>query len=210
MSQTHTDCRGADRTDGTGDADTPLRTRRQVVCAAATTAAVGLAGCLGGTGDSNEDAPEPVTLGSDADCDVCGMVIAQHPGPTAEVFYADEQPEDHDNPARFDSTWEAFQYDFDHDDWTRTAFYVTDYSSVDYEIRTDAGQTVISTHYGSESFVAATDVTFVVASEVVGAMGNDLVGFSARSDAESFQDEYGGDLASVDDVTPTMITSLGM
>jgi len=183
------------------------RTRRQVLAAAGVASTVGLTGCLGGDGGS--EPPDPVTLGTNADCDVCGMVIAQHPGPTAEIFYADQQPEGHENPARFDSTWEAFQYDFDHEDWTREGFYVTDYSTVDYELREDGGQTVISTYYDAESFTDATDVTFVVGSEVVGAMGKDLIGFSERENAEAFRDEHGGDLAPFDDVTPTMVATLG-
>jgi copper chaperone NosL len=188
----------------------PRRTRRGVLGATATALVAGLAGCLGGTGDGDGEAPDPVTIDSEATCDVCGMVIAQHPGPTTEIFYADNQPAGHENPARFDSTWEAFQFDFDREDWSREAFYVTDYSTVDYEIRTDEGQQVISTHYDSESFVDATTVTFVVASEVVGAMGEDLIAFSERADAEAFRDDHGGDLASFDDVTPEMIASLGM
>jgi copper chaperone NosL len=181
--------------------------RRRVLSGAGAVLASGLAGCLGGGGG---EAPDPVTLSEDADCDVCGMVISQHPGATAEIFYADVDPAGHDNPARFDSTWEAFQFDFQHDDWTREAFYVTDYSSVDYSIHTEQGQPVISTHYDRESFADATDVTFVVGSEVVGAMGRDLIGFADRDDATAFRDDHGGELAEFDEVTPEVVSSLGM
>jgi nitrous oxide reductase accessory protein NosL len=183
-------------------------TRRRLLGAAATTATVALAGCAGGGGGG--DVPEPVTLTTGDTCDVCGMVIPNHPGPSSEIFYADQEPNGHPNPARFDSTWEAFQFDFAREDWERQAFYVTDYSSVDYEIRTDDGQKLISTHPQKEAFVGAETVTFVVGSEVVGAMGKDLIAFSEASDAESFRDEHGGELATMDDVTPTMIGGLGM
>ncbi|KPN30028.1 NosL [Halolamina pelagica] len=179
-------------------------TRRHAIVATAGITA-GLAGCLGGDGG----APEAVTLSEDATCDVCGMVISQHPGPTSEIFYADEQPAGHDNPARFDSTWEAFQFDFEHEDWSREAFYVTDYSTVDYEIRTDDDQEIISTHYDADSFVDATTVTFVAGSSVVGAMGEDLIAFSEAGDAESFQSEYGGDIVSFEEVSPELISTLG-
>ncbi|MCD2203299.1 nitrous oxide reductase accessory protein NosL [Halobacterium sp. KA-6] len=138
------------------------------------------------------------------------MTITQQPGPTAEIFYANARPNDHDNPARFDSTWEAFQFDFQHDNWTREAFYVTDYSAVNYDIQTDGGQQLLSTHYEQEAFADATDITYVVGSSVVGAMGEDLIGFSDRTDAEAFREKYGGDLATFDDVTPSLISSLGM
>ena len=180
-------------------------TRRTVVAATAGLS-LGLAGCLGGDGG---EAPAAVTLSEEASCDVCGMVISQHPGPTAEIFYADERPAGHDNPARFDSTWEAFQFDFEHEDWSREAFYVTDYSAVDYEIRTDGDQQVISTHYDAASFVDATAVTFVAGSAVLGAMGKDLIGFSERADAESFQADHGGDVVGFDEVTPELLSTLG-
>ncbi|MFC3477690.1 nitrous oxide reductase accessory protein NosL [Halobacterium litoreum] len=200
-----------DQSPGTASTDCTERgvTRRRVLQGASAAGVAGLAGCLSSSG-GGDDAPEPVTLGESATCDVCGMVIPNHPGPTAEIFYADEQPSGHDNPARFDSTWEAFQYDFEHDDWDREAFYVTDYSAVDYEIRTDGGQKLISTHPTAEAFADAEDVTFVVGSDVVGAMGRDLVAFGDEADAEAFADEHGGKLASFGDVTPTMIASLGM
>lgn len=138
------------------------------------------------------------------------MVIPNHPGPTTEIFYADERPSGHDNPARFDSTWEAFQYNFDRLDrgWDVEAFYVTDYSSVDYDVTQAGGDTLISTHPEASAFVDAESVTFVVGSEVKGAMGRDLIAFSAADDAESFRDEYGGSLTTFDDVTRETIAQL--
>ncbi|WP_121822797.1 nitrous oxide reductase accessory protein NosL [Halostella salina] len=198
-----------DGTNGRTDSGNDGPTRRRLIGIAGTAAAVGIAGCLGGS-DDNAAAPAAVDVPANAECDVCGMVITRHPGPTTEVFYADEQPNGHDNPARFDSTWEAFQFDFEREDWTREAFYVTDYSTVDYEVRTDGGQQLISTHTTADAFVDATEVTFVVASEVVGAMGRDLIAFSDRADAEAFRSDHGGELAAFDDVTPAMIAELGM
>lgn len=171
--------------------------------------AAAFAGCLGGSGTPTPQAPDPVTISDEATCDVCGMVISQHPGPSAQVFYADERPNDHDNPARFDSTWEAFKFDFEREDWTRQSFYVTDYSSVDYRISTDDGQQLISRHVGAATFVDATEVTFVAASSVIGTMGEDLIGFSSRDDAESFRADHGGELVTFDEVTPTLISQLG-
>jgi nitrous oxide reductase accessory protein NosL len=156
--------------------------------------------------------PEPVTLTTEDQCEVCGMVIPNHPGPSTEIFYRDEQPSGHDNPARFDSTWEAFQYDFERQDrgWERTAFYVTDYSSVDYTLTQDGDSMLISTHPEADAFVDATEVTFVANSEVKGAMGRDLIGFSAEADADSFSDEHGGTLLSFGDVTRETVAGLGM
>jgi nitrous oxide reductase accessory protein NosL len=176
--------------------------RRQVLLGG-TAVLAALAGCGSGDGET----PEPVTLTTDDSCDVCGMVIPNHPGPSTEIFYADQQPSGHDNPARFDSTWEAFEYDFDRD-WSVEAFYVTDYSSVDWSLSEAGGDRLISTHPDASAFVDAEDVTFVVGSEIKGAMGQDLIAFSERADAESFRDDFGGSLAGFDDVTPETIAQL--
>jgi nitrous oxide reductase accessory protein NosL len=172
--------------------------------------AASLAGCLGSNGGDSEAAPDPIALTQSDQCDVCGMIIPNHPGPSAEIFYESQTPSGHANPARFCSTWEAFQYDFERQNggWTRQVFYVTDYSVVDYELITDAGDSLISRHVGADTFVDASDVTFVAGSEVKGAMGRDLVGFSERSDATAFQSEYGGTLVAFDEVTEATIAEL--
>ncbi|RXK49226.1 nitrous oxide reductase accessory protein NosL [Halorientalis pallida] len=174
--------------------------------------AVALAGCVGddGTDGTDSDAPDPVTLTRADQCELCGMVIPNHPGPVAEVFYAEQRPSGHGNPARFCSTWEAFTYDFERRDrgWERTAFYVTDYSAVDYDLITDAGDTLISTHVAASAFAGATEVTFVVGSEVKGAMGRDLIGFSGQDDAAAFRREHGGELGTFEEITEATIGQL--
>lgn len=182
---------------------------RRAVLAAVLGASVGLAGCSGT--ESDGEVPEPVSLTQSDECEVCGMVIPNHPGPSTEIFYADQQPSGHDNPAVFDSTWEAFQYDFDRQDrgWSRQVFYVTDYTAVEYELITDAGDTLISTHPDAASFAEAGSVTFVVGSEVKGAMGRDLIAFSDSDEAAQFREEWGGDLLAFDDVARETIAQLG-
>ncbi len=204
-SQRGTDSGNTSRVDGSRAG----RTRRTVLTAGAAVA-VGLAGCLGSNGDDGGDKPEPITLTQDDQCEVCGMIIPNHPGPTAQIFYADQTPSGHPNPARFCSTWEAFQYDFgrQNEGWNRAVFYVTDYSSVDYELFTDAGDTLISTHVEADAFVDGTGVTFVAGSEVKGAMGRDLIGFSEQADAAEFQSEYGGTVVAFEDVTESTIAEL--
>lgn len=190
----------------------PSVTRRTVV-GGTIGIAVGVAGCLQGeTGSGGDnDVPQPVTLTTEDACDVCGMIIPNHPGPSAEIFYENQTPTGHADPAHFCSTWEAFQYDFERQEegWTRQVFYVTDYSTVDYDLFEDGGTTFISKHVQAGDFVDATTVTFVVGSEVKGAMGADLVGFSKRADAEQFKRDHGGKLAAFEDVTEATIAQLG-
>jgi copper chaperone NosL len=186
--------------------------RRRVLEGVAAAGAVSLAGCsnLGTDGDT-EEVPSAVTLTTDDACEVCGMITPNHPGPSTEIFYPGREPSGHENPARFDSTWEAFQYDFERSDrgWERAVMYVTDYSAVDYDIADEGGDLLISTHPEADAFVEASAVTFVVGSEVKGAMGRDLIAFTDGGDAESFADEYGGELLTLDEVTPQVIGRLG-
>ena len=186
--------------------------RRRLLLASAGAATVSLTGCLGGGDGESTEPPAAVTIPETATCDVCGMVIRQHPGPSTEIFYKDQQPNGHENPARFDSTWEAYQYEFEKDGsgWEDVAFYVTDYSSVDYETYEDGGDILITRHFEASTFVSATDVTYVVDSEVKGTMGRDLIAFSDREDAESFQSEHGGSLTTHDGGTPEVVAGLGM
>lgn len=167
-----------------------------------------LAGCSGGQSNGGGQ-PDPIPLDEHRECDVCGMVISEHPGPNGQIFYRENSPENHDNPARFDSTKAClFPYYFEHEQrgWTPTAVYVTDYSQIDYEISTAGGRTYIETATGSEMFANADDVVFVVGSEVHGAMGPDFIPFSDEDDGRSFTDEFGGRIVRMDDITPEMLS----
>lgn len=130
------------------------------------------------------------------------MVIADHPGPNGQIFYRNHTPEGHDNPAWFDSVKELFSYRFEKQrfDWEAEVVYATDYSTVDYSLTTERGTTYISSPVEPASFADASDLVFVVGSEVHGAMGPDLIPFSARADATAFSDEHGGEVVNYADV----------
>lgn len=170
-----------------------------------------LSGCLGdGDDDGSEPVPDPVSLDDGAACDACGMVIAEHYGPSGQVFYADDYPEDRDGPARFDSTRELFTARFAAEDRGHrpVATYVTDYSSVDYDLVEEGGDSHVSTHVGTETFVRADEAAFVVESGVLGAMGPELLPFGDRDDAESFAESNGGRVVDHEDVTPKLVGGL--
>ena len=195
----------------TDSGSVPVR-RRSLLATGGSVAALAIGGCLGDAGDEADgDAPAAITIPEGAACEVCGMTIRQHPGPTTQIFYREQRPSGHDNPARFDSTWEAYQYEFERDDrgWEEVAFYVTDYSAVDYELFEDGGDLLLTRHHEASAFAPATEVTYVVDGAVKGTMGRDLIAFGTRSDAESFRDEHGGSLTPHDGVTPEVVAGLG-
>ena len=170
-------------------------------------AATVLAGCLG-DGKSGGEVPSPTAIEAGAQCDVCGMVIANHPGPNGQLFYRDHRPKTHENPAWFDSLKACFfPYYFEKDrlDWTIAVGYVTDYSAVDYDLQDSGDETYISSHTEPASFADATAVSYVVGSDIAGAMGPDFIPFSAASDADAFAAEHGGQVLAFDDIDPELL-----
>jgi nitrous oxide reductase accessory protein NosL len=189
----------------TDEEDVRSLTRRGVLAGAGAIAATSLAGCSALDGGS---APTAVSVGGTKSCDVCGMVISKHPGPNAQIFYTNHDPEGHDPPFRFDSLKAC---GFDHyftkkrQDWSIAAFYVTDYSIVDYSLSEEGGKTFISGHEAPESFARAKSVEYVVDADVYGAMGRDFVPFSDGDEATTFAEEHGGKVVSFEDISPATL-----
>lgn len=179
--------------------------RRRLLSAGVTAVGVALAGCTSFGGGST---PEPVAVDAGQACDNCGMVVRKHPGPVGEVFFEENAPEGHDNPARFDSLKQClFPYRLEREarGWSVVAQYVTDYSTVDYTVTSEGGDSFISSHVEADAFAPAEDLHYVVESEVKGAMGPDFVPFSDEADATAFADEYGGDVVEYGDIGEGLI-----
>jgi len=178
-------------------------TRRGVLAGAATLLA--LAGCQdGGDGDS----PEPVAIEDGQNCDQCGMVISDHPGPVGQTYYQDNTPAEHDGPTRFCSTTCTYRHRFAKEqmDWTPAATFLTDYSSVDYDVRTDGGATVLTHHLDASAFSETSELTVVANSDVEGAMGTAIVPFGDSGDAEVFAEEYGGQTLPAEDIQRELVS----
>ena len=211
----HAAGRGRATTERADDEPHALAVPRRAFLATAGGAAAALAGCAGigrdGRGGDDGDLPDPVSLGGGKQCDTCGMVIGEHPGPSGQIFYREHAPTGHDDPARFDSVRELFAYHFDRRrrGWEALVVYVTDYSVVDYSIEIRGGTPYLSSHVEPGAFADARGVVFVVGSEVHGAMGPDLVPFSTEGDAEAFAAERGGEPVAFDDVDAGVLSRIG-
>ncbi|SFB83508.1 Nitrous oxide reductase accessory protein NosL [Halobiforma haloterrestris] len=181
--------------------------RRAVLIGAAGVGMASLAGCLGGDGD----APDPITIEGEQTCDQCTMVIGQHPGPVGQAHYADaEAVVGEDRPAQFCSSLCTYTYTFERSEAgdDPEATYLTDYSSVEYSIDTADDVEEISNHLEAEAFAAVEDLSLVVDSEVQGAMGPSMIGFTDGDEAEEFQADHGGELYDHEDVTSELVMSL--
>jgi nitrous oxide reductase accessory protein NosL len=181
-------------------------TRRRVIQTGAAITGTALAGCLGNGGGG--DVPEPIALTADQQCDVCGMVIEKHPGPDGQIFFRDNAPQGHDNPARFDALKQCmFPYLWEKQSlgWKASAIYVTDYSSVDFNVNTQGGNAYMSSHPEKEAFAEAQDLYYVVNSDVQGAMGYDFMPFSVESDATAYAEEWGGQVVQYGDIDEALV-----
>ncbi|MDZ7687464.1 MAG: nitrous oxide reductase accessory protein NosL [Halobacteriales archaeon] len=167
-----------------------------------------MAGCVGG----DEELPEPVALSAGQACDVCGMIIQDHPGPVAQTFYRDNRPEGRgeDEPAWFCSLVCMFDFYYERGEqgWEPVVGYVTDYSAVDYEVTQEGATLFVTSHLEAEYFVDSETTTLVVDSDVRGAMGPSLIPFTDSSEATAFQEEYGGDMMEFGDVSRQLVDSL--
>ncbi|RQG94205.1 nitrous oxide reductase accessory protein NosL [Natrarchaeobius chitinivorans] len=181
-------------------------TRRSVLAGTAAVALGAIAGCLG-----EDDAPEPISIAGDQDCDNCTMGIGHHPGPVGQAHY--ENPDEvvgDDRPAQFCSSLCTYAFTFEQADRgiDPQVTYVTDYSTVDYSITTSDGDLEISNHLDAETFATPADLALIADSEVLGAMGRSIIGFSDGDDADEFRAEYGGEEYAHEDVTMELVMSL--
>ena len=196
----------------TNSSDRPV-SRRTVLTGVAVTlcGTTSLAGCLG----DDDDAPDPRSLDDGQYCDSCGMEIAMHPGPTGQAFYTESDTEsllgaDRDGPAWFCSVYCTYDFVLDRteDGYDPVVTYATDYSSVDYELTEEGGATVISPSLRADEYADASELTYVAGSDVSGAMGGSLLGFSDAGEAENFASEHGGDIYDHDSVSRELLASL--
>lgn len=196
--------------DADGRTASGLDRRRFLEAVGATGLAV-LAGCTG-RADRATETPEPISLAGGKQDDQGGMTIGEHFGPNGQIFYRDHEPAGHPNPAWFHTlALGLFPYYFEHErlGWEAHVVYVTDYSRVDYTLADVGGQTFISSHLAPETFGTAPAMQYVAGSDVLGAMGPELIPFGDPADAESFRAEHGGARVAFDDITEERLEHLG-
>lgn len=186
-------------------------TRRNLLVGVGIGIAMTCAGCVG-----DNDQPDPISIAEGNQCDNCDMSIRTHPGPVGQAFYPDERPTDvpddrPDGVTRFCSSWCLYAFTLDMSDLESldpAISYATDYSTVDYGIDESGPTPAITAHFDADSFAPVDELTFVVDSEVTGAMGRSLIGFSDAGEADEFVEDYGGETYTDSDISRQLIQAL--
>lgn len=189
----------------TTNTDRSAVSRRRLLVGVGGGLSLAAAGCLG---DESESIT-PISLDGERACDQCGMIVSDHPGPVGQIHFEDDEPEG-GRPGQFCSSTCTYTYRFDAEDAGRTPLttFLTDYSLVDQEVFTEGSDTMFSSHVEAEAFSRTTILTVVAGSEIVGAMGPELIPFSEEEDVESFIDEYGGESMAAENVDRATLEAL--
>lgn len=149
-----------------------------------------LAGC---GEDEQAEAPPPQEITREAMGHYCGMIVADHPGPKAQLFLKERA-----DPIWFASVRDAIAFTMlPEEPKAIAAIYVN-----------DMGKAMSWESPEPGSWIEARDAWFIVGSRRTGGMGApETVPFSDQPAAQAFADEYGGELVRFDDIPPDYVLS---
>lgn len=142
---------------------------------------------ISGCTRDNGKKPQPVELSRDHACAVCGMIIVDFPGAKAQIHYKDR------TYSVFCSTLDLFLFYHQPDRPANIrALYVNDMGKAD--------QARPRGHW-----INADSALYVQGGDVMGPMGEALVPFGAKDDAEAYRKKHGGRILAFSEVTGDML-----
>jgi len=149
---------------------------------------VTLAAALAGCGEAERPkSAQPLEITTGTVCSLDGMLLADYPGPKAQMHYAQGQPD------FFCDTVEMFSIYLRPEQQKRvTAIYVQDMGKADWD-------------KPRGSWIDARKAVYVHGSKRRGAMGPTLGSFSREEDARDFAEKHGGKVLRFAEVTPEMV-----
>lgn len=144
-------------------------------------AAILVAGCSKGA------KPLPIEFNRSHDCRVCGMIIVDFPGAKAQIHYKNGKID------TFCSTLDMFLFYLQPDRPSNiNAIYVNDMGKADVE-------------NPKGYWIDARSAFYVQGGDVMGPMGEALVPFSSRKDADAYILKHGGKIIEFREVTMDML-----
>ncbi|MCA1804296.1 MAG: nitrous oxide reductase accessory protein NosL [Xanthomonadaceae bacterium] len=131
---------------------------------------------------------EPVTISGGTSCALDGMLLADYPGPKAQIHYAGR-----DEPDFFCDTVEMFHIYLNPEIVQPVrGLYVQDMGSTDWDDPRD-------------NWIDARSAFYVLGSSRRGAMGPTLASFASEEAALQFAKEFGGQVLDFEEVTPDQV-----
>ncbi|MBA3057356.1 MAG: nitrous oxide reductase accessory protein NosL [Gammaproteobacteria bacterium] len=173
--------------------NTPDGERRQLLSLAvlgALAAVTGLTAC--GERAGSGTALAPLEIDAATSCELDGMLLADYPGPKAQIFYAGQAA-----PVFFCDTVELFNTLLRPEQVRKVvAVYVQDMGQASWE-------------QPRGHWIDAKTALYVLGSKRHGSMGPTIASFAQAPDAEKFIAQYGGKLLRHEDVKPEMVDLSG-
>ncbi|WP_444678770.1 nitrous oxide reductase accessory protein NosL [Halomonas sp. E19] len=153
-----------------------------------------LALLLAGCGDGDADRPlapaQPITDGDS--CHVCGMLIADLPGPKGQVYLTRDEA-----VRKFCSTTDMFAFLLQPENENRLSHaWVHDVAVTPWSRPAD------------DAYILASEAWYVVGHDQRGAMGHTLASFRERHHADAFRDTHGGEVLAFGDIDLALLTDL--
>ena len=168
----------------------PCGERRQLLGLAALAALGALAGCGERAGEAS--APTPVEISAATACELDGMVLADYPGPKAQIHYAGAAA-----PVFFCDTVELFNTLLRPEQVRKVlAVYVQDMGKADWQ-------------QPRGHWTEARSGFYVLGSKRHGSMGPTIGSFALELEAQKFAGQWGGKVLRFAEVTADMVDLSG-
>jgi len=132
-------------------------------------------------GETSSTSSETIKVTKDEKCPICGMFVYKYPRWAAQIFYADKH-------YSFDGVKDLMKYYFKHQEKI---------------------EKILVTDYYSQSVINAREAYFVVGSDVFGPMGEELIPFKSKREAETFYMDHKADkILHFDKINPQNLAKL--
>lgn len=149
-----------------------------------------LVGC--GQQDAQQRSFDPVEVTTGTSCELDGMLLADYPGPKAQIHYADQE-----RPAFFCDTIELFNMLLAGEQVRAVrAVYVQDMGQAQWD-------------EPKGHWIDAKTAIYVVGSKREGSMGKTIASFAQQADADKFAAEFGGKVLKFGDIKLDMVDLRG-
>ncbi len=127
-------------------------------------------------------------------CPICGMMPAKYPQWKAQVVLKDGKR------YHFDSPKDMFKF----------ILGLTNKNEPKQWVDKNEIAAIFVTDYTTKKYIDAKKAYYVKGSDVQGPMGDDLIPFAEKEDAQKFVSEHGGEIITFGDVTVDIVKSLKM